>query len=136
MPDEKIKAVLFDLGDTLLNFGKVNTTRLFRQAARSSYNFLKKAGQPVGNFRHYCWRNLISLRIHCWLSNITKRDFNSLLLLRGIGIKKGIRLDGQQWQRFAWLWYEPLYKASKAEPQIAETLVNKSKTFLERQSKW
>jgi len=122
MPDKKIKAVLFDLGETLLNFGKVNTTQLFRQGACLSYDFLKSCGQPVGNFNYYCWRNLISLRIRHWLSNITKNDFNSLLLLRGIGTKKGIRLDRQQWRHFAWLWYEPLYKISKTEPNTKETL--------------
>jgi len=122
MPDKRIKAVLFDLGETLLNFGRVNTTRLFRQGAKLSYDFLKSCGQPVGNFKYYCWRNLIALRIRHWLSNITKNDFNSLALLRGIGTKKGIRLDRQQWRHFAWLWYEPLSKVSQAEPKIKETL--------------
>ncbi len=122
MPEKKIKAVLFDFGETLLSFGKVNTTRLFREGARLSFEFLKAAGQPVGNFEYYCWRNLVSLRIQRWLSNITKNDFNSLVLLRGIGTKKGIQLDRQQWRHFAWLWYEPLSKVSKAEPKIKETL--------------
>jgi len=122
MPHKKIKAVLFDLGETLVNYGKVNTTRLFKQGARLSYDFLKSCGQPVGNFNYYCWRNLIALRIRHWLSSITKNDFNSLVLLRGIGTKKGIRLDRQQWRHFAWLWYEPLSKIGKAEPKTAETL--------------
>ena len=122
MPDKKIKAVLFDLGDTLLNFGQVNTTRLFRQGARLSYDFLKSCSQPVGNFQYYCWRNLMGLRIRHLLSNITKNDFNSLALLRGIGIKKGIRLDGKQWRHFGWLWYEPLSKVATTEPKIKETL--------------
>ena len=122
LPDKKIKAVLFDLGETLLNFGKVNTTRLFRQGARLSYDFLKSCGQPVGNFNYYCWRNLIALRTRHWLSNITRKDFNALLLLRGIGTKKGIRLDRQQWRHLAWLWYEPLSKIGKAEPKTKETL--------------
>jgi len=122
MPDRKIKAVLFDLGETLVNFGRVNTTRLFRQGARLSYDFLKSSGQPVGNFNYYCWQNLIALHIRHWLSNITKNDFNSLLLLRGIGTKKGIKLDRHQWQHFAWLWYEPLSKIGKAEPKTAKTL--------------
>ena len=122
MPDKKIKAVLFDLGETLLNFGKVNTGRLFLQGAKLSYDFLKSCDQPVGNFQYYCCRNLISMRIRYLLSNITKNDFNSLALLRGIGIKKGIRLDGQQWRHFAWLWYEPLSKVATTEPDIKETL--------------
>jgi len=120
--DTKIKAVLFDLGETLLNFGKLRPTRLFRQGARLSYDFLKSLGQPVGNFEYYCWRNLLALRIRHLLSSITKNDFNSLALLRGFGRKKGIRLDGRQWRHFAWLWYEPLSKVATVEPKIKGTL--------------
>jgi putative hydrolase of the HAD superfamily len=122
MPDKKIKAVLFDLGETLLNFGKIKSTRLFRQGARLSYDFLKTCGEPIGNFEYYCWRNLLALRIRHLISNITKRDFNSSALLRGIGKKKGIKLNGRQWRDFAWLWYEPLSKITTVEPTIKETL--------------
>ena len=122
MPDKKIKAVLFDLGETLLDFGKVNTGRLFLEGAKLSYDFLKSCNQPVGNFQYYCWRNLIAMRIRYLLSNITKNDFNSLALLRDKGTKKGIHLDKQQWQHFAWLWYEPLSKVATTEPDIKETL--------------
>jgi len=118
----EIKAVLFDFGETLVNFGKVSTTRLFRQGARLSYDFLKSLGQPVSNFNYYCWRNLVALHIRRWLSNITKRDFDALVLLRGIGTKKGIRLDKEQWQHLEWLWYEPLSRAAEVESNIAETL--------------
>lgn len=122
MPDKKIKAILFDFGETLVNFGKVKTGQLFRQGARLSYDFLKSLGQPVGNFKYYCWRNLIALHIRRWLSAITGRDFDALVLLRGIGTKKGIRLDKEQWQHLEWLWYEPLSKVGQAEPKIKETL--------------
>ena len=118
----EIKAVLFDLGETLLDFGKVKTTRLFRQGARLSYDFLKSSGQPVGNFEYYCWRNLIALRFRHLISNITKNDINSSALLRRIGINKGIKLDTQQWRDFAWLWYEPLSKIATTEHRIKETL--------------
>jgi putative hydrolase of the HAD superfamily len=117
----EIKAVLFDLGETVLNFGKIKATRLFRQGARLSYDYLKSHGQPVGNFEYYCWWNLIALRIRHLISNIVKNDFNSSVLLRGIGIKRGIRLDGDQWRDFAWFWYEPLSKIATVEPGIRET---------------
>ena len=45
---DEIKAVLFDLGETLLNFGKIKKTRLILQGARSSHDYLKEQGQPVG----------------------------------------------------------------------------------------
>jgi len=118
----KINAVLFDLGETLLNFGKVNTTRLFRQGAKLSYDFLKSCGQPTGNYNYYCWRNLILLRWRYWLSNITERDFNAFELFKQYGDKKGITLTADQWKHFSWLWYEPLYELSQDEPQAKETL--------------
>jgi putative hydrolase of the HAD superfamily len=125
-----IKAVLFDFGETLLAFGKVNTTRFFRQGARLSHDFLKSQGQPAGSFEFYCWRNLIHLRIRHWLSYITRRDFDALDLLRRVGTKKGIKLDPEQWQHLAWLWYEPLSKIAKVEPHIAETLATLAKSGL------
>jgi len=124
LPDKRVKAVLFDLGETLLTYGKVNTTRLFRQGAGLSYDFLKSCGQPVGSFEYYCWSNLIALRFRHFISNITKNDINSSALLRRIGTKKGIKLDTQQWRDFAWLWYEPLSKIATTDPKIKETLIS------------
>jgi len=122
MPDKKIKAVLFDLGETLLNFGKINPARLFGQGARLSYDFLKNLGQPVGNFSYYYWRNRLHLHLRHWLSNIARRDFDTLALLKKVGTKKGIKLAPEQWRHLAWLWYEPLSKIGWAEPKTKETL--------------
>jgi len=122
LANKKIKAVLFDLGDTLLNFGRVDKPRIFGQGARLTYDFLKKQGQPVGSFRYYYWRNLLLLRIRHWLSCITGKDFDALVLLKKSGTKKGIKLSEQQWQHLAWLWYEPLSKIGRAEPKTKETL--------------
>jgi HAD superfamily hydrolase (TIGR01549 family) len=122
LADKKIKAVLFDLGDTLLNFGRVDKSRIFGQGARLTYDFLKKQGQPVGSFKYYYWRNLLLLRIKHWLSGITRKDFDALELLKTSGTKKGIKLTEQQWQHIAWLWYEPLSKIGQTEPKTKETL--------------
>ena len=122
--NNQIKAVLFDLGETLLDFGKVKATRLFREGARLSYDYLKSCDQPVGNFEYYCWSNLIALRVRHFISNITKKDINSSALLRHIGTKKGIKLDAEQWRHFAWLWYEPLSKIATTDPKIKETLIS------------
>jgi len=130
LPDRKIKAVLFDFGETLLNFGKVDTIRLFRQGARLSYDYLKSGGQPVGNFEWYCWRNLMHLRIRHWLSYITRRDFDTLALFKKISTKKGIKLRPEQWEHLALLWYEPLSKIAQVEQDIAETLAALRKTGL------
>ncbi|MDO8302204.1 MAG: HAD family hydrolase [Sedimentisphaerales bacterium] len=121
-PCPLIKAILFDLGETLINFGKVNTAALFKESARLSYEFLKQAGQPVCGFQRYYFRNVFALRVMYAWSYITGRDFDSLDLLRKIGIKRGYKLSHQQWQQFAWRWYEPLSRMATVEPDIRDTL--------------
>jgi len=122
LPEEKIKAVFFDLGETLLNFGKIDSGRMFKEAARLSYEFLQQLKQKVDSFGYYFLRNLISIRIHYLFSNIISRDFDSLALLKKIGRKWHLQLSEQQWQHLAWLWYEPLSKITTVETNLIETL--------------
>ncbi len=134
MPDEmpdtkhdmprKIKAVLFDLGETLLDFGKINTTRLFRQSAVLTYEFLQQCGQPVGSFTIYSLQSMMAVRLRCLLSNLTGKDFDALSLLKKIGDRKGFMLSEDQWRQLGWLWYEPLSKLARIEPKIKETLTS------------
>jgi len=130
LPAKRIKAVLFDLGETLLSFGRFKVTRLYRQGARLSYEYLKSQGQRVGSFEWYCWQNLIRLRILRWLGNLARRDFDALALLKKVGTKKGVQLSPEQWRHLAWLWYEPLSKIAKAEPDITKTLTALSESGL------
>ncbi len=49
--------MVFDLGETLLNFGKVETMRSFGKAQRLTYDYLMSHGQPAGSFWWYFIRN-------------------------------------------------------------------------------
>ena len=102
--DKKIKAILFDLGDTLLNFGDVDIGRVFKEGAKSTYNFLQEAGQPVGSLKKYAFRNFLAIRWRSFISNVTGNDFDSLELLKKIGKKQGYNLDESQWQKLADLY--------------------------------
>ena len=126
----KIKAVLFDLGETLLNFGRVNTTALFKEAGRISYNYLKQYAQPVGNFKFYLWSNLLRLHFRRLLANITGNDFDSFEAIKSQGIKMGYKLTDRQWEHVNWLWYEPLYQKASTEPDITDTLNKLTKAGL------
>ena len=122
LSQKKIKAILFDLGQTLFMFDDAKASEFYRQGARLSYDFLKSCGQPVGNFKKYCWRNLITIRSRYILSNILGRDFDSLKLLKKNNRKKDVRLDEKQWEQLSWCWYEPLVKLSSMEVDLAATL--------------
>ncbi|MBE3143965.1 MAG: HAD family hydrolase [Planctomycetes bacterium] len=117
-----IKAVMFDLGETLLNFGKVETMQVFRQSARLTYDYLMSYGQPAGNFGWYFVRNLIAIQVRTLWGNITGRDFDALSLLKRFGIRRGYKLSEEQWREVGWLWYEPLSRIAKVEQDMKETL--------------
>jgi HAD superfamily hydrolase (TIGR01549 family) len=120
--DRRIKAVLFDLGQTVLEFGKVDTMAVFRQAATNSYDYLKELGQPVGGFKAYKLRNLLSIRLKVLISDLTRRDWDSLAALKHGGERKGIHVTDEQWRQLNWKWYEPLAGIASVEPDLAETL--------------
>lgn len=122
MAHRRIKAVLFDLGDTLVDFGKVPTTRVFLEGAKASYAFLRDNGQTVGSFARYFLENLGHIRFRYLVSNLTGKDFDALELLKSIGRRKGTQLSQDQWEHLAWLWYEPLTWLGRIEPDLPETL--------------
>ncbi len=124
MPNRKIKAILFDLGETLLNFGPVDKSRVFKEAGRLTYEYLSSNGHQPGDLKKYIYRNLLKLRIKVLFSNIFKNDFDSLEVIRQLGQKQGLNLTGEQWQHLNWLWYEPLAKQATVEDDLKQTLNN------------
>lgn len=114
--------MVFDLGETLLNFGKVETMRVFGQSARLTYDYLKSHGQPAGSFWWYFIRNQFAIHVRTLWGNITGRDFDALSLLKKYGLRRGYKLSEEQWREVGWLWYEPLSRIAKVEPDIKETL--------------
>jgi len=130
MCDKEIKAVLFDLGETIISFGRVKALGLFRQGARLSYDFLKDCGQHVGSFECYYLANLVAMYIRRLRSHVSGNDFNSLALLRTIYARRRVKLDSRQWREYAWRWFEPLSRIATVEPDIVETLRRLKKSGL------
>lgn len=117
-----IEAVLFDLGETLLTFGKLDTSRLSAEAVRRSYNYLKECSQPVGPFWAYRLSHLWGMRYHVLKSSLTGNDFDSLELIKHYGKRKGFDLTDAQWEELNWKWYETLYEIGQVESEIVESL--------------
>ena len=122
LSERRIEAVLFDLGDTLLHFGKLSKGQLVEDALRRSYAYVQEHNQPVGPFWAYRLLHLWGVRWHLLRSWMTGNDFNSLELLETYGSRNGMTLTPQQWEELNWRWYERLAEVGVVEPGTAEAL--------------
>jgi len=118
----QIRAVLFDLGDTLINFGKVSALNLFGKSCRRTYYFLKHSNQPVGNYSLYYLKNISNIYFQLLSSKISGKDFDAYDVLKKNCRKYGIELDNEQTEELLWLWYQPLYQKSTTEENLEDTL--------------
>lgn len=117
-----IEAVLFDVGQTLLNFGRLRTGSLFAQSAMQSYQWLVKHSQPVGGFTAYRIIHWWGLYWHIAKSFLTGKDFDSLTVLKNYGVKRGYLLSDEQYRELNWVWYEPLSHRAYTESDLITTL--------------
>jgi HAD superfamily hydrolase (TIGR01549 family) len=117
-----IKGILFDLGDTLLDFGQVDIPSLFEAGARLAYDYLQVLGKPLPPLARYHRRQLWAIRWSYLKSRITRREFNSLDLIGRLSVDMGHDLTPEQKDDLAWKWYEPLSKCATAEAGLHQTL--------------
>ncbi len=117
-----IKAILFDLGDTLLDFGEVNLRALFNQGARGAYDYLLKLGHPLPPFARYHSRHLRAVHWNVLKSAIVRREFNTLHVMTRLCRRMGLSLDSKQLLELCWLWYEPLSRRAVVEPGLQDML--------------
>lgn len=122
MNRRKIEAVLFDLGETLLVFGRLDRKRLVDQAVRASYEYLVQLNQPVGAYTAYRLLHIWGIRWNLFKSWRSGADFNSLDLLKSYGQKRGFCLTETQWEELNWCWYEALARQGAVKAGTAEAL--------------
>ena len=120
----RIEAILFDLGDTLLDFGLINTLELFARGARLAYSYLQQLGHPLPPFRTYHRRQLWAVEWNYFKSHFTRREFNSLDVLGRLSRRMGHRLTREQTEELAWLWYTPLKGHASVEPGAGDMLAD------------
>lgn len=117
-----IRGILFDLGDTLLDFGQIDALALFRDGAELAYEYLRELDQPLPPFRQYHRSQLRSIRWHVLKSRLTRREFNSLDLMWRFARRLGQRLSPDQMLEVAWRWYLPLGRQAIVEEGLREVL--------------
>jgi HAD superfamily hydrolase (TIGR01549 family) len=119
---ERISGILFDLGDTLLDFGKLDIRSLFESGGRLAYAYLQELKLPLPAFARFHRRQNWAIRWSYLKSRITGREFNALDVMGRLGQRMGHDLTPEQMVELAWRWYTPLGQCAVVEPGTREML--------------
>jgi HAD superfamily hydrolase (TIGR01549 family) len=119
---KRIQGILFDLGDTLLNFGVIDVPALFQAGAKLAYDQLQAWGLAVPRFARYHRKQLWGIRWSYFKSYLTGREFNAAALIARLHEKMGYHLTPEQVRELAWLWYRPLREVAKTEADLPATM--------------
>jgi len=117
-----IQAILFDLGETLFNYGEVDVGAIFLQGARLTYDYLRQlagSNDKFPSFKKYHRRHMASIKWHYFWSNVKNREFDCLALLHKEAWAMDLSLEPEQLERLAWLWYQPLGESATLEADLA-----------------
>lgn len=120
-----IKAAIFDLGDTILNYGRVDTRMVFEDGAKASFELLRRynGGKSPCPYIWYWFSHSVSIRLHYAISNVTLKEFDCPRILRRKAWRLGVTLGEKQLMRLTGKWYDPLLKTTVIEHDIRETML-------------
>jgi HAD superfamily hydrolase (TIGR01549 family) len=117
------RAVLFDLGDTLLDFQPMDTRALFREAAGATYGVLRARGvKSLPAFERYARVYFRGMKWAYFWAKMRGREFNSLELLGRFHRRMGLPADDALLRELSWLWYEPVTRYTRVEADLRATL--------------
>jgi HAD superfamily hydrolase (TIGR01549 family) len=118
-----IKALLCDLGDTLINFRHVNVLEAFYLGARGTYSFVQKDLKlSPPKFRLYHFYQQWAIRWAYLKSMITGREFNSVDILKRCAERMGLYIPDDRYDELAWQWYQPLAAQAVIDPYATDML--------------
>jgi len=119
---QSIRGILFDLGDTLLEFGKIDAVKLFGVGAQRGYDYLTELGVDLPDFTAYHRRHYWAVRWRYFKSRLNGRDFDIMDSIDRVGHTFGHRLSRENLMELAWRWYEPLSEVVWVEQGLTDML--------------
>jgi len=122
MNPRKVRGIFFDLGDTLLDFHSVHVDRIFQEGSQAAYEYLQQRGKRLPEMRRYRRKNFRAIRREFFKSRFTRREFNSLDLLRRLSRRMGHGLTDEEAVEVAWRYYEPLRRQATTEANLPDVL--------------
>ena len=110
-----VKAILFDLADTLLQFDHLDHRSLFLLGAKDTYRHLHGLDASLPEFETYTRIHFRAFRRKYIWSNIRRRDFNVNDVICQVLCKLNITLSQDEISALVWRWYKPVVHRATVE---------------------
>jgi putative hydrolase of the HAD superfamily len=116
------RAILFDLGDTLVQFGDVDRDALFKQAAWETYQLWAQRNDRMPDFQRYYLHQWFALRWGYFKLLLLRREMDAMRYIRRACRKLWLTAEDEFFAELAWDWYRPLTEVAWVEPDTHKTL--------------
>jgi len=118
-----IRAILFDLGDTILDFRPLNLKSIIARGAASTHDRLRQAGcRRLPSVDWYRRSNLVAVHLSVIMCNLRGREFNIFNHIRKRIARLGAPDTDEFMHEIAWLWYQEIVTYSGIESDLIATL--------------
>jgi putative hydrolase of the HAD superfamily len=117
-----VKAILFDLGDTLFDLAPVNKTDLFRAGARRTYEYLRVRGHALPPFPRYFRSAFAIVLWNYFREKMRGREFRSLPAIERRCHQLNIHPDKAMLNELGWEAYAPQVGYTVLEEDLLQTL--------------
>jgi putative hydrolase of the HAD superfamily len=117
-----IRAVLFDLGNTLFTLDTTDPRRLLQDGIRSAYGYLADRGFDLPPVDRYVRRVARRLRWAYFRSQLTLREIPLLDLTRRVHRRMGLELDQPTLEQYARCCHRVIHKSFRPAPGVHDAL--------------
>jgi len=117
-----LRGILFDLGDTLLDFEPLDPKQVFRDGAARIYEQLKPRLPGDLTFDEYCGRQTGAARRAYFVARILGREFDSLKLMNRCHARYKLDLDQTTQLEMMWTWYQAMLCHARIADDVIPTL--------------
>lgn len=128
MTERNIRAILFDLGDTLVEFGKIDMRQFFEIGSRNSYDYLVEKHYPVPPWSRYRRRFRFRIGMGLLRVKLTQREPDPVQWLQRFHRSIGVILDAEAALELSFRLFDPIRRAGIVPDGTLETLSTLTKS--------